>query len=423
ASTALALLLAAGCGGNDQTAVAPAGAAGQGAPPANEGAPPSTNDPSTDTPDAPPGPLYVGATRVFSPDSSQGYLFAVPSLGSDGVVDLRRSVEIQDAWVFGNPGPDFFTATIFEPTIVSWHVTAEGNFVKGPTLSFANQGVAGTYTAASTPLYSADKSYFVDSGSLQVVVWTPREMVFLRTIELPEPPMPGFEPTAELTIRDGQVLVSMMWTSQDSGFTKNGDFVRLVAIDPVTDTVSDVTDDTRCASLSPAGVTSDGTAYFSPWDYHAAVRGVFGAGFGSASCGLRVIPSASALDQGYDIDLSALVGGRPAGGLQLLDDQEALLHVWHEELVAATPETWSDQRFEPGYKWYRWRLGTNEATELPDQEPSAEGSGWRRLDGKTISFANNAEYTETTLLELDDSGHGQPGLSVPGWIVTMLRAY
>jgi len=406
----LAASFGVGCSGDDATAVA-------------ELEPSSVTAPSTPVTPPPPAPLYVGATRVFTPEGSQGYLFAVPSLDSDASVDLRRSVEIQDAWVFGSPGPDFFTATIFEPTIVRWHVTPEGEFVKGPTLSFANQGVSGTYTAAATPLYSDEKSYFVDAGSLQVVVWNPREMVFLRTIQLPEAPMPGFEPTAELTVRDGQVLVSMMWTSADSGFTRNGDRVRLVAIDPATDTISQVTDDTRCASLSPAGVTSDGTAYFSPWDYHAAVRGVFGQGFGSASCGLRVIPAASTLDQGYDVDLSALVGGRPAGGLQLLNDEEALLHVWHDELVDAAPETWSEQRSEPGYKWYRWRLGSAEATELPDQAPSAEGSAWRSVDGRVISFANNAEYSETTLISLDDTGRGQPGLIVPGWIVTMLKAY
>lgn len=407
------------CAGEDTTSVvfplAPDGVEAEAIAPE----PPAAEPP----PLPPPAPLYVGATRVFSPEGSNGYLFSVPSLGSDATVDLSRSVELVDAWVFGAGGPDFFTATIFEPTIIRWHVTAEGTFEKGPTLSFANQGVGGTYTAASTPMFAEDKAYFVDASSMQVVVWNPRDMVFLRTIELPAPIIVGFEPSAELAIRGDQVLVSVMWSSPSSGFTENADHVRLIAIDPLTDTVSQVTDDTRCASLSPAGVTSDGTVYYGPWDYHAAVRGVFGDGYGSASCGLRVVPAASALDAGYEIDLSSLVGGRPAGGLQLLNDEEALLHVWHEELLGATTESWVDQRFEPGYKWYRWRLGSSEATELPDQVPSAEGSAWRVLDGKVISFSNDAEYTETTLVELDDTGRGRPGLVVPGWIVTMLRAY
>jgi hypothetical protein len=28
-------------------------------------------------------------------------------------------------------------------------------------------------------------------------------------------------------------------------------------------------------------------------------------------------------------------------------------------------------------------------------------------------------YSETTLIALDDAGRGQPGLVVPGWIVTI----
>ena len=246
-------------------------------------------------------------------------------------------------------------------------------------------------------------------------------MTFIRTIELPAPEVAGRQPLAEIAIRPDRVLVSIFWQSDDN--TRTGDFVRLIAIDPETDTIAEVSDDPRCGSFSPAGVTSDGTVYYSPWDYHTVLRGVFGAGYGSGSCGLRVIPGAGSLDQTYEVDLSALVGGRPAAGLQLLGDDRALIHVWHDELVNATPDNWTDTRFAPGYTWYSWQLGSSEATELPDQSPGTEGSGWRVLDGKVISFAPNAEYSETTLIELDASGRGQPGLTVPGWITTMLRAY
>lgn len=419
------------CGGEDSTSVQTLALEGE-APSAPEPAAPEPSDsePSDSEPLDPgpiepepsePEPLYVGATRVFSAGSSLGYLFAVPSLGSDGTVDLARSVELADAWVLGSGGPDFYTTTIFEPTIKSWHVTPEGKFEERATVSFVNEGVTGTYTAASVPLFSEEKSYFVDPGSLQVVVWSPRDMVFIRTIELPAPDVPGFSPLADIAVRDDRVLVSIFWQSEDN--TRNGDFVRLIAIDPVTDTIAEVSDDTRCGSFSPAGVTTDGTIYYSPWDYHTVLRGVFGAGYGTASCGLRVVPGAGTLDDAYEVDLSALVGGRPAAGLQLLDDERALIHVWHQELVDATPDNWQETRFAPGYKWYSWSIGSSEATELPDQAPGAEGSGWRVIDGKVISFANNAEYSETTLIELDETGRGRPGLVVPGWITTMLRAY
>jgi hypothetical protein len=417
AAGAVSLASALACSGQDATDVEPVADAPSGSttPPPQ---PLTPEQPPVDTPEA---RLYVGATRVFGPDTSNGYLFAVPTLDATSTVDLSRAVELEDAWVFGPGGADFYTATLFEPTIKAWHVTPEGTFVEGPTVSFVNAGVGGTYTAASTPWFSDDKAYFVDATSLQVVVWNPRAMEFIRTIELPAEPIVGLEPRAELAITRDRVLVSVFWSSADS--TRNGDYVRLISIDPATDTISDVIDDARCASFSPAGASTDGTTYYSPWDFHVATRSVFGPGYGSASCGLRVLPAQAALDEAYELDLSTLVGGRPAAGLQLLGDRDALLHVWHEELVQATPETWSDRRFAAGYTWYRWQIGSLTATELPDQAPSAEGSAWRVIDGKPISFANDSEYTETTLLELDETDHLRPCLKVPGWIVTMLRAY
>lgn len=178
-------------------------------------------------------------------------------------------------------------------------------------------------------------------------------------------------------MRDGQVLISMMWTSEDSGFIQHGDFARRVAIEPATDIVFELTDDTRSASLSPAGVTSDGTAHFSPCDFHAVVRGVFGDGFGSASCVLCVLPSASTLDPGYDVDLTTLVGGRPAGGLQRLNNREALPHVWHDDRDAATPETWPELHLEPGDRTISLATPPNAPRPFARSTPAAAASpGW-----------------------------------------------
>lgn len=413
-----AALAAAACSGEDITNVSSPLVPDEEAPGGDE------PEPSPADPEQQPDPLYVGATRVFVPDGSQGYLFATHSIGADGEVDLSRAVEIADAWVFGDGGPDFFTATLFEPTLTRWHVSPEGNFERGITLNFANEGISGTFAAASTPPISETKAYFVDSTSMQVLIWNPRDMELVGTIPLPdEGAAAGLEPIADMVIRGDRAFVSVFWASQDSGWTEYGDFVRLIAIDTDTDEIIETTDDERCATSSPAGTDADGNTYFSPWDYHAAVRKVFGAGFGSASCGLRVVPAGLGFDQGYDLDLTTLVGGRPAGSMRLISDDVALLHVWNEELVAATPETWPDTRFEPGYTWYRWQLGSDSAEELPDQTPSVEGSEFRVVDGKVLSFANNEEYSETTLLELDAEGYQHPGLVVPGWIVNMVRAY
>jgi hypothetical protein len=98
------------------------------------------------------GPLYVGSTILFSADLSDatGYLFSTQSLNAGTSVDPSRAVEMPEtAWVFGDAKPYLYTVAIEQPRITRWEMTATGAFVQGPTVSFANEGVGGTYTAAS----------------------------------------------------------------------------------------------------------------------------------------------------------------------------------------------------------------------------------------------------------------------------------
>lgn len=361
---------------------------------------------------------YLGATRVFGPDSSSGYLFSVDSLDASSTVDLSTAIEIDDAWVFGDANPYFFTATIFSPEITQWSIDESGAIVRGPTVSFINEGVGGTYTAAFTAMYAEDKSYFADSTSMQVVVWDPSAMQFVKTIPIPTEDIPGYFPWIYLVVREHDIVANIYFQSDD--LVHFQPFVRTVVIDPETDTVVETHDDDRCGSLGIAGLASDGTIYYSAVDYNATIAGVFGEGYGASSCAFRVQPGEGSLDESFTVDLSSLVGGRPAGSAYLVDDDELIFHVWNDWLVDATPENFEDTRFEPGYTWYRWRIGSDTATELPDQLPSTEGGDFATIGGRVYAFRANADYSETSVARFEDDGHFTSGLTVPGWIVKMI---
>jgi len=119
--------------------------------------------------------------------------------------------------------------------------------------------------------------------------------------------------------------------------------------------------------------------------------------------------------------LSTLVGGRPAGSMRLIGNDQALLHVWHEDLAEATPENWSDSRFVPAYLWYRWQLGEPAAEPLPNQAPSSEGGEWISLDDKPYTLSANTEYSETTVVELSETGELIPGATIDGWTTNIIR--
>lgn len=374
-------------------------------------------------------PLFVGSTRIFSGDTSQGYLFTVPSLDAGTPVDLGKAVEITDAWVFGDAKPYFFTATIFEPTITRWSLREDGSFEQGPAVSFANHGVTGAYSTAFVPLWSKTKSFFVDSGSAQVIVWNPEDVSVIGTIPVDTTRPaglvgpPDLESTIEIAVRPDKIFVTVFWNSGSSGWTELGNLVRVITIDPNTNAILSTTEDTRCGSASPAGTAADGTTYFAPWDYHAAVRGVFGGTKGVRSCGLRIVPGGASMDAAYDVDLSTLVGGKPAGSAFLASDTELLLHVWNNDLVGATPANWvDDKRFGSGYTWYRWTIGSPAATEVTGQVPLGEGGTWQRIGEKLYTYGSNADFSKTTLQELDASGALVPRIEVPGYSNAVIRA-
>lgn len=163
--------------------------------------------------------------------------------------------------------------------------------------------------------------------------------------------------------------------------------------------------------------------YFSPWDYHALVREVFGGEHGSASCGLRLGAKNNELDPDFNVDLEKLTGGHPAGSLRVIGDDVALIHAWHNDLVDPKPDDWEDTRFAAGYMWYRWHIGDDSAELLPDQKPSTEGGEWRMLDDHVVTYAPDEEFANTTMFQLGDDGRQSERITLPGWITNMIRAH
>jgi len=176
----------------------------------------------------------------------------------------------------------------------------------------------------------------------------------------------------------------------------------------------------RRATVS--GLASDGTAYFSNRSYFTLPRLVFGAGFGVDSCAMRVIPPGQSFEDGYEVDLSALVGGRPAGDFALIDDQVGFIRVFHPELVSeATPKNWDRMSNEAGFKWWRWQIGDSEAREIAGQQPSANTVQVRNIDGQVFALEYAADYSSTTLVEFGSDGSLIPSLRGPGSVYNVIR--
>lgn len=134
-------------------------------------------------------------------------------------------------------------------------------------------------------------------------------------------------------------------------------------------------------------------------------------------------PEAMEIDEGYELDLTTLTEGRQAGDFAIIDDQTAVLRVWHPELVSELNEdesNWEEILGENGHLWWRWTLGEPQATPIADQAPGAYGGEWYDVDGSRLLLQAEGDFSESTLLRLEGEALA-PALSGPGYIWGLTR--
>jgi hypothetical protein len=363
---------------------------------------------------------YVISFRVLGPVQDQWMMLPVSSL-EKGTAELDRTRAVDlgtGGWIFGPPGTGYvYSAPFDEPTITRWEVGPAGTFRMDRKMSFANAGLETAYAAAYSSFLTDQKAYFADGANRQIVVWNPAEMAVLSTIALPVEDQGKLVPMIgdRLIVRPDRIFAEVSWADPKSGWTDYGQSAQLVAIDPVTDTIAETSTVEGCGQLAAGGGTSsNGTAYFSPWDYRVAVRSLFGGTRGVAPCAARIVPPGRSFDEAWRVNLSDLVGGRPAGDLALVSDDTAVIHVFHQELAQPTAANWSDTRFKAHYLWWRWKLGAPAAELMANQTPATEGALFFGIDGRQFLPSNAADFSTTTLVELDAEGNMREGLTMPG---------
>ncbi len=372
-------------------------------------------------------PVYAISTNVFSPEGITGYLAVVPSLDASTEMDLGQAIEFPGgANAVGFDGDtSVYVGLWSSPIVERWDLQADGTFARGPVVSFAHLGVATADPVAFTDLASRTKSYFTDDTGRQLVIWNPEQMTALGTVLLPLENEGALVPRLMnyLTIRQGNVLVNSFMNDPDD-WTKYSDRSRLLSVDTTTDTVTGVDEWVGCEKVQLAGQTSDGTAYYTADNARTFARYALGPNFGAAACSLRVIPPGAEFDEGYDVDLTSLVGGRPvAGDLVIVSDRMAFVRVWHDEDSdrVVTPENFSDVYSSVrAFRYWSWELGSAQAHLIENQTPQASYGDKFQVDGRTFvvdySLLASDAAGDAPLTELLPSGELRPALVAKGQV-------
>lgn len=364
-------------------------------------------------PDAGPrSPAFAMTTNVWGTDGATGYLFTVPSLDGGPAPNLAAAIELPGGgWLTGHAGDPAVYVSSGEggPTITRWNVADDGSLVEGPTISFAALGITMGIRFGTAPILSGTKAYLVDVANHRIATWNPREMTVGTTIDLVIEERDGVPGTiAAIVAREDRVFVTVAW-ERDWQWAGSA---RVIVIDPATDQVVATSDDTRCEGLTVASRSGGGTTYFSPHAFAAAARGVLGTDYGTGSCALRIVPPGAGFDEGWEVDLAALAGGRPSGAFALAGDDIAFFRAFYADEIGVTPQTWEDSLGTPAYRWWRWHVGESTAEEIAG-DLTLEAATYE-VGGRIYVGNPSADWSTTTLVELAPTGAPRTGITVTG---------
>ncbi|HEU4579247.1 MAG TPA: hypothetical protein VFS67_13375 [Polyangiaceae bacterium] len=373
-------------------------------------------------------PLYVLTTRVSTTSgATHSFLLTAPSLEPEASFDLRRAVQLDtESPAFGVRGQPFvYTAAESQPTLLRWHVLEDGSLQQSSAISFSSAGLRRLDAAASLSFFASDKAYFCNRfDPSSIVIWNPETLEVRGTIELDLPVIGQMLPQVVLSQRADRLFAIVSWQqSFSTDWTRFGDHVQLIAIDTASDQIVSRVDEPRCNLLSASSSGSDGAVYFSPSSYYAPLRSMLGAARGVDDCALRIQPGSERFEPGYTLDLAALTGGRPAGDVALVSSDTAFLRVWHADLVTPlSPDgsNWESVLQEPGFSWWIWRLGAEQAEPIAEQKPSKDAQLFV-VDGTTYTAVRSEDGSASVLEQLDPGGVLRPALSGPGEIYGVLR--
>jgi hypothetical protein len=369
-------------------------------------------------------PLYAIAGTSFNPDGETSYVALVPSLAGGTPIDYSAVLEVAGgASIFGMDSRRFFAlGKAEEPTITRYEIDANGSLIQGEQLSLQQYGLSGTWLDPGlVPILSDTKAYLVDSEQMQVIVWNPSTMRITGSFPLDDVVPDGYSTTLfepDPTLRGDQLLIAALHGEGDA----TAPFSTLIVLDTVNDEVANVTRDERCGGLWDSVIDSAGDTYFATGIWDAAQNRTLGTDIATAPCLVRVNAGEVEFDADFYLELSSLAGGNAAGGLVAGEGDEAFIKVLDEEGFGNIgPESFDEVWGGSHWQWWRISLGSNEEGQETSSLPlSAGASGVLTVDGKAYVRNANADFSETTLVQMD-GGEPSEGITMRGFPYGIVR--
>ncbi|NTS77170.1 hypothetical protein HR060_09870 [Catenovulum sp. SM1970] len=383
-------------------------------------------------------PLYLVKTTDWSTDEGTSVVFVTDSLDSETVFNPAEAKLVLPGYhyVSVNESADgeetaFHLAVDNTPTLQRYVVDEDGDVYQDGEMDFTQQGVTDMRNAMRAGvIFNAEKGYFVDFASLQIVVFNPTEMTLTETIDISDYAVEGYpERWSIYPVVDGDRVVAAMTHSitNAQGISFPAPVSHLLVIDTNDNSVT-VDGHTACGGVSSSAKDDEGNVYFATHHQQSVAYTVGLPGI-PTPCIIRMESGANGWDDSYYLDLTQLTdNNRPAYGLIAADGNKAYTLIYSDDAEPITLANYEATAWTNNWEFNSFELDNAlaTATKVEGTQPTNHriktGSFKNEADGTTPWVHRiSADWSESTLYNATNTESWNVLTTIPGDAETVSR--
>lgn len=347
-----------------------------------------------------PGRFVLGSVTIDADGNRMSYAQIVEDLA--GHFSTKNGIEVAGNAVFLSSGNDFFYGLAESPEWVRY--STRGGLAETGRLSFLQYGV--TYMDFANVVVDAETAVSVLTQQYVAVIWNPKTMEIVDTVDLSYLYQEGYSLEAFTTVtRGGLVYIPGKWVNWTAPTVMQK--VSISVLDPKQRKILGVAEDERCGAGGRVTFDAKGYAYVMGDGRNQSMQ-VFAKANGESSvenCLLRIPPGETQFEKDYIHRIPDLTGGLDSmTELEAADVNGGIgfsMMMYRDRIPAGVDEVNFEHWSVPAYKMWRITLGDEPRAEVvKGANFSVVGFSGSGVNGKFYT-AESEDGSESRVYELD----------------------
>ena len=376
--------------------------------------------------------MYLVNTAFFNADGTSYVTYVTDSFDASTEFDATTALEINERISLSvpenNPDRAFYVSRSSAPEIERYLVDERGEITFDKTMSLAGEGVtSANQLIEGLTFLSAEKAYFIDFVSLQVIEFNPTAMTITDAFSMDGLLEPNLKAPFGYfkNLDQGRIVVAGVYENLDDTSARFG---KLAIINTNDNSVTYDSQD-QCGGMAWTARDQEENIY---WVSHTFVAINQAAGLTPEDhkpCMVRMKSGADGFDNEYYVNLLDMTeDNRPAGAMAQGVNGLAYTLVYNQTADTITPDNQGQLYRDEGWEYHSFELGNEAATFT--KVPNVPGgvpygiSGTFNLQGTgDISYVTtvSADFSTSSVYNTTDPSAWQPINTVPGFIFSLFR--